>query len=82
VATDRSWRSIDRCYLIDQVVDEPGVAYRAWDADGIPLGKTSGSGELGELLASLGVDRGQLVEVPVDDRGASNSSVASASVRA
>jgi hypothetical protein len=31
MAVDRTWRSADRRWLVDQVVDEPGVAYRVWD---------------------------------------------------
>lgn len=26
--------STDRRWLVDEVVDEPGVAYREWDAEG------------------------------------------------
>jgi hypothetical protein len=58
---------VDRRYLVDQVVDEPGVAYRVWDAEGLPLGEASGPEELAEMLAGLGVGVDQLVEVPVDD---------------
>jgi hypothetical protein len=30
VAVDRSWRTPDRQWLVDEVVDEPGVGYRIW----------------------------------------------------
>jgi hypothetical protein len=67
VAVDRTWRSVDRRYLVDQVVDEPGVAFRVWDAEGLPVAVAVGSGELAALLAGLGVDQARLEPVPVDD---------------
>jgi hypothetical protein len=67
VAVDRTWRSADRRFLIDEVVEEPGVAYRLWDAEGLPLADISGPGELGRILAEYGVDQYRLEEVPVDD---------------
>jgi hypothetical protein len=33
MAVDRCWRSRDRRWLVDQVVDELGVEYRVWDAE-------------------------------------------------
>ena len=67
VAVDRTWRSADRLRLVDEVVDEPDVAYRVWDAEGAPVAEAAGPNELRRLLAGLGVDENQLMPVPVDD---------------
>ena len=67
MAVDRTWRSVDRRYLVDQIVDEPGVQYRVWDAEGAPIGETAGPAELARVLAGLGVDQDQLQRVPTDD---------------
>jgi len=67
VAVDRTWRSADRRWLVDEVVDEPGVAYRVWDAGGVPVAEAAGPNELRQLLEGLGVDQDRLVPVPVDD---------------
>lgn len=67
MAVDRTWRSVDRRYLVDQVVDEPGVQYRVWDAEGVPVGEVTGLDELGRLLVALGVDPAALQPVPTDD---------------
>jgi hypothetical protein len=67
MAVDRSWRSADRRYLLDQVVDEPGIGYRVWDAEGAPVGEAAGPVELRRLLAGLGVDPDRMISVPVDD---------------
>jgi hypothetical protein len=67
MAVDRTWRSPDRRYLVDQVVDEPGVEYRVWDAQGLPVGEAAGPDELSRLLADLSVDQNRLEPVPVDD---------------
>lgn len=64
---DRTWRSADRRYLVDQVVDEPGVQYRVWDAEGAPVGEAAEASELAPLLAGLGVDQDRLQPVPTDD---------------
>ena len=67
VAVDRTWRSVDRRYLVDQVVDEPGVQYRVWDAEGAPVAEAARPEELWRLLDRLGVDSDALQEVPTDD---------------
>ncbi len=67
MAVDRSWRSADRRYLIDQVVDEPGVEYRVWDAEGVPVGEAAGPAQLRPLLAALGVDPDRIISVSIDD---------------
>jgi hypothetical protein len=67
MAVDRTWRTPDRRCLVDQVVDEPGVHYRVWDAEGAPVAEVAGPDELGRLLGGLGVDPRQLVQVPTDD---------------
>jgi hypothetical protein len=67
VVVDRTWHSVDRRWLVDQVVDEPGVEYRVWDAEGAPIAEVSGPGELRRLLDRLGVDSDGLQQVPTED---------------
>jgi hypothetical protein len=67
MAVDRTWRSPDRRWLVDQVVDEPGVAYRVWDAEGAPVGTAGNAAELRWLLDALGTNVDTLEQVPVAD---------------
>jgi hypothetical protein len=67
MAVQRSWRSTNRQWLIDEIVDEPGIRYRVWDAEGVPLAAVSDRDQLSALLAGLGVDLDQFHAVPVDD---------------
>lgn len=67
VVVDRTWRSVDRQWLMDQVVDELGVDYRLWDADGAPVAEASGPDELRRLLDQLGMDSDALQQVPTGD---------------
>lgn len=67
MVVDRTWRSADRRYLVDEVVEEPGVAYRIWDAEGLPLAEARSPDELGRLLAALDVDQNRLEQVPTED---------------
>jgi hypothetical protein len=67
VAVDRSWRSADRRWLVDQVVDEPGVQFRVWDAEGAPVADVADLAELSQVLDRLGVDQDGLEQVPVTD---------------
>jgi hypothetical protein len=67
VAVDRSWRSPDRRWLVDQVVEEPGVHFRVWDAEGAPAADVSDLPELLRVLGRLGVDPDDLQQVPVTD---------------
>jgi hypothetical protein len=64
---DRTWRSPDRRWLVDEVVDEPGVAYRVWDAEGAPIATAANPSELRWLLDALEVDHDALQPVPVSD---------------
>ena len=64
---DRTWRTRDRQWLIDEVVDEPGVAYRIWDAEGAPVAEVPGPDALGRLLTAMGIDQRDLESVPVQD---------------
>lgn len=67
MAVDRTWRSVDRRFLVDQVVDEPGVQYRVWDAEGAPVAEVARPEDLRRLLDGFGVDSDTLQEVPTDD---------------
>lgn len=67
MAVDRTWRSVDRRWLVDEVVDEPGVAYRVWDAEGAPVATAANPSELHWLLDALGADQNTLQPVPVSD---------------
>jgi hypothetical protein len=67
VAVDRSWRSPDRRWLVDEIVDEPGVRFRIWDSEGAPVGDAVGQAELRQVLDRLGVDPDVLQQVPVTD---------------
>ena len=67
MAVDRSCRTPDRQWLVDQVVDEPGVAYRMWDAEGAPIAEVGGPDEPGRLLGGPGVDPQDLMQVPTED---------------
>jgi hypothetical protein len=67
VAVDRTWRSADRRYLVDQVVEEPGVEFRVWDAEGAPLAEVAGADQLRAVLGELGVDQDGLESVPPED---------------
>jgi hypothetical protein len=67
VAVDRSWRSPDRRWLVDQVVEEPGVQFRVWDAEGAPVADVADLPELLRVLDRLGVDPDDLQQVPVTD---------------
>ena len=67
VTVDRSWRSPDRRWLIDEIVDEPGVQFRIWDSEGAPVGDAANQAELQRVLDRLGVDPDDLQQVPVTD---------------
>jgi hypothetical protein len=67
VAVDRTWRSADRRYFVDQVLEEPGVEFRVWDAEGAPLAAVAGPDQLRAVLVELGVDQDGLEPVPPED---------------
>jgi hypothetical protein len=67
VAVERTWRSADRRYLVDQVLDEPGVEFRVWDAEGAPLAEAAGPDQLRAVLVELGVDQDRLEPAPPED---------------
>ena len=67
VAVDRAWRSADRRWLVDEIVDEPGVQFRLWDAQGAPVADAAGPAQLHQLLERLGIDQDGLQQVPVTD---------------
>jgi hypothetical protein len=55
MAVDRSWRSPEGRWIVDQVVDEPGVEYRLWD-EGVLAAEVAAPEELEKLLALVDVD--------------------------
>jgi hypothetical protein len=59
MAVDRSWRSPEGRWVVDQVVDEPGVEYRLWD-EGMLAAEVASPEELRRLLALVNVDPGRL----------------------
>ncbi len=67
MAVDRTWRTPDRRWLVDQVVDESGVQYRVWEAEGAPAGALADYAALGRLLAAYGITPDQLVQVLTED---------------
>jgi len=67
VAVDRSWRSADRRWLVDQVVGEPGVQFRVWNAEGAPVADVADLAELSHVLDRLGIDQDDLEQVTVAD---------------
>ena len=67
MAVDRSWRSADQRWLVDQVVDEPGVLFRVWDAEGAPVADVADLAELSHVLDRLGIDQDDLEQVTVAD---------------
>jgi hypothetical protein len=67
MAVDRTWRSPDRRWLVDQVVEEPGVEYRVWDAEGLPAGEAATYADLRRLVDVLGIGLDTLERVPTED---------------
>jgi hypothetical protein len=61
VAVEASWRTPDARWLVDRVVDEPGVGYRIW-CEGELVGEVAGDpAALSGWLAARDVDVTQLV---------------------
>ena len=60
MAVDRSWRSPEGRWIVEQVVDEPGVEYRLWD-EGVLAAEVASPEELIRLLALVGVDPQRLM---------------------
>jgi hypothetical protein len=67
MVVDRTWRSRDRRWLVDEVVDEPGVRYRVWEAVGAPVAGAVDDDELRRLLDDLDVNPDELQQVPITD---------------
>jgi hypothetical protein len=67
VAVNASWRTPDTRWLIDRVVDEPGVGYRIW-YEGELVGEVAGDpAALSCWLAARDVDVAQLVALPAGE---------------
>jgi hypothetical protein len=63
MAVDRSWRSPEGRWVVDEVVDEPGVEYRLWD-QGVLAAEVASPEELSHLLAEVNVDPQKLLVEP------------------
>jgi hypothetical protein len=64
----RTWRSPGRRSLVDEIIDEPGVRFRIWDAEGAPVAEFVDDGQLGRLPDDLDVDPDDLQQVPITDQ--------------
>jgi hypothetical protein len=60
MAVERSWRSPEGRWVVDEVVDEPGVEYRLWD-QGVLAAEVASPEELSHFLAVVDVDPQKLV---------------------
>jgi hypothetical protein len=67
MVVDRTCRSPDRRWLVDEVVDEPGVRYRVWDAEGAPIAEAVDDDQLRRLLDDLDASTDELQHVPTTD---------------
>jgi hypothetical protein len=67
MVVDRTWRSPDRRWLVDEIIDEPGVRYRLWDTEGAPVGEAVDDDHLRRLLDDLEVNPDELQQVPTTD---------------
>jgi hypothetical protein len=65
MAVDRSWRSPEGRWIVDQVVDEPGVEYRLWD-EGVLAAEVASPEDLHRLLALVNVDPSKLHRINGD----------------
>jgi DNA-directed RNA polymerase subunit H (RpoH/RPB5) len=52
---------------VDQVVEEPDVQFRIWDAEGAPVDTAADLPELRRVLDRLGVDPDELQQIPATD---------------
>lgn len=67
MAVDRSWRSPDGRWLVDQVVQEPGVGFRVWD-EGELVAEVADRATLERWLRGAAVDRTNMVPADDEDR--------------
>src|SRR5690242_11905548 len=65
MAVDRSWRSPEGRWIVDQVVDEPGVEYRLWD-EGVLAAEVASPEDLHRLLALVNLDPNKLHRINGD----------------
>lgn len=63
MAVERSWRSPEGRWVVDEVIDEPGVEYRLWD-QGVLAAEVASPEELSHVLALVNVDPRKLVVEP------------------
>jgi hypothetical protein len=67
VAVVQSWRTPDARWLVDRVIDEPGISYRIW-YQGTPVGDLPDDpGALRAWLAARHVDLAELIALPADE---------------
>lgn len=67
MAVDRSWQTPDRNWLIDEIVDEPGVGYRIWHEGEFAGQVAREPTALRDWLAERQIDIGQLLPAADDD---------------
>jgi hypothetical protein len=60
MVVDRSWRTPDSRWLVDEVVDEPGLGYRVWCDGELATEIGRDQAELHEWLAAHHIDAEQL----------------------
>src|SRR5215475_12776333 len=81
MVVDRTWRSPDRRWLVDEVVDEPGLRYRVWDAEGAPVAEAVDDEQLHRVLDDLDVNPDELHRYQPPTRGASSRSLTCANAK-
>ena len=66
LAVVKSWRTSDTRWLVDRVIDEPGISYRIW-YQGTHVGELDDPGALRAWLAARHVDLAELIALPADE---------------
>jgi hypothetical protein len=64
MVVNRTWRSLEGRWVVDEVANQSGVEYWLWD-EGVLVAEVAGPGELDRLLSSV-ID--PQVQSPAGDR--------------
>jgi hypothetical protein len=67
MAVDGTWRTSDGRWLVDRVVDEPGVGFRIWFDEELVGKLASDVAALRQWLAAQQVDIDELVQLDPED---------------